>query len=559
MTDFVAWNPTSHPTVLLNDDVQLKHHGLEKTASYIARKNGAYYEVIKGGTSSGAGTIAFGGSESVGAAGTDPTAVLQAALTALDGVYGKLFIKNGSYVVDPLGIPDYTTVEGEDREKTILKLTPGYIFVANTETHVLRGNRHGTITPNHDITIRNLTCDVDGTNQTLGVGEEVGFGGVCLLWAYHSHIENVHVKNALRQGIGIWSIAVGSPGTYQTESTILNNFVESCGEGLTHDAAIFVSANHSIRNIVTGNVCWNNDGSGIEFEDYGARSVIANNICGSNSRHGFYIVNSDLLSITGNVSEDNTLNGFNIADSGQITVNGNVSYDNTEHGISVNGTSNSVILQGNAITENGLDGIQIYTSGGGGYGFTITGNDTNFNGNNGIIAVGNGVNYCNITGNSVFYNDQTSSGDHGIYINNSTHNLINSNISKGDDQGYGIYEVGTSDYNTIIGNNCIGNATLGVFVTGANTRVHSNIGYVTENSGTGTIATGGPPATSGNVAHGCDYTPALEHISIVLTENPTNTPGLVWVDSVDATNIVVKCENDPGASNLDFSWAVRRL
>jgi len=57
----------------------LLDHGLEKAASYIIRKKGAYYEAINGNT----GKIDFGSSKNVGGiSGSDARAVIQAAINA---------------------------------------------------------------------------------------------------------------------------------------------------------------------------------------------------------------------------------------------------------------------------------------------------------------------------------------------------------------------------------------------------------------------------------------------------------------------------------------------
>ena len=48
------------------------------------------------------------------------------------------------------------------------------------------------------------------------------------------------------------------------------------------------------------------------------------------------------------------------------------------------------------------------------------------------------------------------------------------------------------------------------------------------------------------------------HFEDIVFEDPTNTPGAIWVSAIGATTFAVNCENDPGASNLDFSWAIRR-
>jgi hypothetical protein len=71
------------------------------------------------------------------------------------------------------------------------------------------------------------------------------------------------------------------------------------------------------------------------------------------------------------------------------------------------------------------------------------------------------------------------------------------------------------------------------------------------NTGTGSIASG---TTSDVITHGLSATPAVADIAITLAENPTNTPGAIWVDTITATQFTVNCENDPGASNLDFGW-----
>jgi hypothetical protein len=98
MTDFEAFNATTNPIIRLEKDWNnLLAHGLEKGASYIFRKNGSYYEAIQGGTSSGAGTIAYGGADNAGATdGTSAADTLNAAIAALT-TGGAIFIKNGVY------------------------------------------------------------------------------------------------------------------------------------------------------------------------------------------------------------------------------------------------------------------------------------------------------------------------------------------------------------------------------------------------------------------------------------------------------------------------------
>lgn len=79
---------------------------------------------------------------------------------------------------------------------------------------------------------------------------------------------------------------------------------------------------------------------------------------------------------------------------------------------------------------------------------------------------------------------------------------------------------------------------------------------VTENSGIATILNG---TTSIVVTHDLGALPALADISVVAGEDPTNSVGLIWVDTITPTQFTINCESDPGASNLDFGWRVMVL
>lgn len=140
--------------------------------------------------------------------------------------------------------------------------------------------------------------------------------------------------------------------------------------------------------------------------------------------------------------------------------------------------------------------------------------------------------------------------------NSVTHTIVRGNHSIVTDATnshtrYGVYEGTGADYNLIEGNDLTGNETAGVRKDGTNSIVRNNIGFVTEAKGTGSIASG---ATTAVITHGLGITPSAANIHITLTENPTNTPGAVFVTSITSTQFTVNVENDPGASNLDFSW-----
>jgi hypothetical protein len=88
-------------------------------------------------------------------------------------------------------------------------------------------------------------------------------------------------------------------------------------------------------------------------------------------------------------------------------------------------------------------------------------------------------------------------------------------------------------------------------------RAYTSAGpYITENHGITNIANG---TTSTVVAHGLSLTPEDGEIMVTLAEDPTNTPGAIWVSAIGDTNFTVNCENDPGATNLNFGWRAHIL
>lgn len=64
---------------------------------------------------------------------------------------------------------------------------------------------------------------------------------------------------------------------------------------------------------------------------------------------------------------------------------------------------------------------------------------------------------------------------------------------------------------------------------------------------------------SGAINHGLSYTPSADEFTITLTEDPINSPRVIIVGSITSTQFTVTCENDVGASNLDFGWSVKRV
>lgn len=202
--------------------------------------------------------------------------------------------------------------------------------------------------------------------------------------------------------------------------------------------------------------------------------------------------------------------------------------------------------------------------------------------NNGVTGGGNdhGVvlvdcNRAIISGNEIFNSAAAYNQHHGLYLSGSSdENIISNNIFRKND-GNGISMGNGCDYNQYLGNQFLDNVGSGIFfgtqtgsilqsnifrgnasaVTGTltNLKIRDNEGFVTENSGTGTI---GAAATSETVAHGLDVTPTVDDFTITLAENPTNAITALWIDTIGAANFNVNVEPAPGASELDFGWRV---
>lgn len=72
-------------------------------------------------------------------------------------------------------------------------------------------------------------------------------------------------------------------------------------------------------------------------------------------------------------------------------------------------------------------------------------------------------------------------------------------------------------------------------------------------SGTATILSG---TTSVVVTHNLGVVPTLQQISVIAGEDPTQSVGLIWVDTITSTQMTIHCESDPSTSNLDLGWRI---
>lgn len=191
-------------------------HAFEKPASYIIRMNGAECEAIKGGTSSGAGMITYGGAADYGGVdGGDPAAVIQAVIDALTS--GKILLKDGTYSLGStaLAAKQKLVIEGESRAGTILSYTGSADAIAGTDLDHFE--------------LKNLTVSLD-TSPTgcVKIGEN----------STYAQLENVYLKSSDKTTSGQYGILFEA-----TDNICYYNWVVDC---------LFETLNIGIKTATTG-------------------------------------------------------------------------------------------------------------------------------------------------------------------------------------------------------------------------------------------------------------------------------------------------------------------
>ena len=82
--------------------------------------------------------------------------------------------------------------------------------------------------------------------------------------------------------------------------------------------------------------------------------------------------------------------------------------------------------------------------------------------------------------------------------------------------------------------------------------ISANIGFKTENNGSGTIASG---TTSVSVDHGLDVTPSISDIMVTLNSD-LGAASYFWVSDVTETSFTINTDADPDVG-VDFSWKAK--
>ena len=434
---------------------------------------------------------------------------------------GSVLVKDGAYSL--------TTSMLIVKNNTQLTFSNGAIITLtnNANCDMITINAGGTYKMN-DVTIRGGRLEGNYINEASG-------GGINGYRVAYTIIDGIKIYNT--KGIGILI------STDQNED-ITRNRVQNCMLWGTQSWGLKITA--------TG-------GGGSNAAN---ANMITNNFFAFTTG-GIYLINSSVNEIVNNwFGSQYTTYAIQDRGTGNKIVNNHFEYSPSDS-IFIDGVAggNQALVTGNTIIS--PTGKGIHTSAAR---TTITGNTIKSSTSYGIFLESS---YCTVTSNTV-----SLSGSHGIFILGSLTNELVNNNNIYDPTLTGIYnqashstfsgniitmgtrgiQLDTCDYNTIIGNGITTWDTYAILVAGTHNIIHSNEGFVTENSGTATLLNG---QNHVHVTHGLSYTPAAKDINYVFTENPTNAITYQYIGNITSSEFLLFA-NDPGASNLDFSWLAHK-
>lgn len=249
--------------------------------------------------------------------------------------------------------------------------------------------------------------------------------------------------------------------------------------------------------LINGNTIIGNAECGIDDHPTLKNSTISNNIISNNGQNGIQLESTNTL-VNGNRITYNTLNGIDCRGTLDKIACNTIAY-NTQHGIALAAASNCQI-EYNTIVDNDYLDTNTYS---GIYGGTTPTNNS-------------------IVGNKVYISTAGKYQAYGIRLNNGTNNIIADNI-------------------------CIqAGRTENILNAGTGTVLTRNLGYVTENTGTGTITTG---STSVDILHGLAAAPTR----VVISPTTAMSGKFAYVSAKAASTFTITIDSAAGA-DIAFDW-----
>lgn len=452
------------------------------------------------------------------------------------GIPTEIQIPAGTFILSQVSIPSNTVIKGFG-SRTILKLknvANSSFFLVNNASNitisdlVLDGNSANNLTGGIGVRVQGTSSNINIRNVEIKDFRISGFnfsgtGSDAQVIDCHVH-DNIldGISSANMTQIVVSGCHVHNNGDSGIEIANLSHNSKAIGN-IVHDNTggniKFVGIGSSLTDVqAVGNTCYNSTNShGIQFNTV-TRGVMVGNECYGNGLSGLdATLGSNFIVMTGNLCYNNTKRGIEVdSNSLFVTVTGNVVYKNCEEGVSVF-RAPSTIIQGNHILENSTSSAGTF------HGLRLW--DTGLN-----LASAN----CRIIGNAII-----------------------DSRTVGKTQGFGISLENSASSTTIIGNQLSPNVT-GAVNGGSGTnilRARDNLGWVTQNEGTGTIVSG---TTSVVVNHGLDVTPVAADFILIPTNNPTIDPGTLYITTITATQFTVNSRVDPSTSGAAFSWRVSK-
>jgi hypothetical protein len=537
----------------------------------------------------------------VGDGTTDDTAAIQDAIDAVNTAGGGRIYFQGEYLIsDTLVMKSNVELCGIDENATI-KLD------AEVDDEMITNENYSTPDVDDNIVLRNLILDANRDNQTDYTVESS-----CVRFRYidNCKVYNCTAKNAVKNGF-IFMYCEGFQchdnhihhcGTTAVNirvsdyASICRNRIHDIGSktdefGVSsggHSIADFASGSDnrgsykvSVQNNIsydTGDSCLrNNNGQGW---------TISNNIVFSNGKDAIKVM---MNTVGDPLPEYNTIANNIIIDAGNDAIryngkNGIIKgnlivgtgknlageavgkfYPASCAGIQIGNDADNVLIEGNTVIDAFLRGIALASTGNSKV--WVINNVVTESGDVGIH-IGN-INNIVIRGNIVYNNGVGRDGESmtlksGIaarLTENCSDFIIKDNYIFDDQetptQDYGIRLFngsGTNSIDNLIieGNILRNNDTAQISNVFTAESMKNNAGYLTENSGTATIASGD---TYIDVTHGLAITPEAANISVT----PTNSMGdsaKYYISDIGATTFRINVNADPGATTATFAWQI---
>jgi parallel beta-helix repeat protein len=486
----------------------------ELTASYVVWVDGATYYARNGHT--GAVT-----------SNADATTLIKAIIASLPATGGKIHLSDGLFIfqltypadIACIRLPSNVHLSGNGRS-TILKLADNVLGGTTRAATIIRNDADDS----HNIVISDLVINGNKANNNPTTAEQkMSTGGIYLIKNYNCEIRGVEIYNTVAAGINIETPPTTGSNHIQVENVIIH------GTGHVNATTTSGFVLDTVTGITVNNLITYGCPVGVDLSA-ATYSTLSNINTHNNTAYGIRLVtasNHNTLSTV--IAKSNGDAGIYIGASGYNTLNGAISTYN-KHGI---------VLEGAGATFN-----------------DITGSSFSYNQRNGIVLVTTAP-YNNIVGNMFLGNSQAADNTYAaIEVLTGYNNIKNNKVMNlGVSHRYGIQIYAASPSNVVTNNDLRSSgATLIINDQDGTTIIKNNDGYVTESSGTATLLNG---QNHVHVTHGLSYTPTAGDISITFTEIPTNASTGWRVGNITSAEYIF-FENDPGASNLDFSWSAHK-